>query len=111
MKKIQNQAWPNDVDGDVFRRMKSSGFDFDATVDIDFNIDFDDWPPSAELIELLREKFAVVRVYESDDLGSGYIQLVLNERVTYEVNRHHSPRHSAAVKNAAFQTRLATAFH
>lgn len=85
MKKNQNQAWPNDVDGDVFRRMKSSGFDFDAKTDIDFNVDFDNWPPSTELIELLRNQFSVVKVYEPDDHGSGYIRIVLNELVTYEL--------------------------
>ncbi len=85
MSKIQNQAWPDDVDGDVFRRMKSSGFDFDAKVDIDFNVDFDDWPPSSELIELLGKQFSTVKMYEPDEHGNGYIQIVLNELVTYEL--------------------------
>jgi len=30
--------WPDDADGDVFRRMQKSGFDFDKAVDIDFNV-------------------------------------------------------------------------
>jgi hypothetical protein len=32
--------WPNDVDGDVLRRLESIGFEFDQETDIDFNIDF-----------------------------------------------------------------------
>lgn len=47
--------------------MKSSGFDFDAKTDIDFNVDLDNWPPSTELIELLRNQFSVVKMYEPDD--------------------------------------------
>lgn len=64
MNRNQNQVWPNDADGDVLRRMKASGFDFEVKTDIDFNVDFDDWPPAPELIELLGNQFAIVKMYE-----------------------------------------------
>ncbi len=36
--------WPNDADGDVFRRLKNSNFDFSKKYTIDFTIDFQFWP-------------------------------------------------------------------
>ena len=85
MNRNQNQVWPNDADGDVLRRMKASGFDFEVKTDIDFNVDFDDWPPAPELIELLGNQFAIVKMYEPDEHGSGYIRIVLNAVVTYDL--------------------------
>lgn len=77
--------WPNDADGDVFRRMQKSGFDFDKAVDIDFNIDFDSWPPSEELINMLRSHFKHVEIYSPDSSGDGYVNFVLNAVPTYEL--------------------------
>jgi hypothetical protein len=84
-KRVIHTNWPNDVDGDVFRRMKKSGFDFDAVVDIDFNVDFSDWPPSPALLEKLRAQFPLVKVIPPDGHGSGYVQFVIRARVTYEL--------------------------
>jgi len=53
-KVFSKPRWPNDADGDVFRRMQKSEFDFDKAIDIDFNVDFDSWPPSDELVCMLR---------------------------------------------------------
>lgn len=77
--------WPNDADGDVFRRMQKSGFDFDKAVDIDFNVDFDSWPPSEELLSMLRSQFKHVKVCSPDSSGEGYVQFVLNAVPTYEL--------------------------
>jgi len=33
--------WPDDADGDVLRRMKARGFDFNQPCLVDFNVDFD----------------------------------------------------------------------
>jgi hypothetical protein len=43
--------WPNDADGDVLRRLKENGFEFDKEVEIDFNIDFNHWPLTDEEVE------------------------------------------------------------
>lgn len=83
--------WPDDVDGDVLRRMESSGFDFNKEHEIDFNIDFDHWPLSDE------EKNIITNLYpncefvdpepedieEGDDLG--YAQFVIKDKITYEL--------------------------
>ena len=38
-------SWPETADGDVFRRLQSSQFDFSSLREIDFNVDFEHWPP------------------------------------------------------------------
>jgi hypothetical protein len=66
MENLLQDVWPNDADGDVLRRMQSSGFDFDSTTDIDFNVDFDAWPPAEELIGRLRAQFSQMKMYPPD---------------------------------------------
>ena len=80
-----NLTWPNDADGDVFRRLKESGFNFDVPYSIDFNIDFQSWPPSAEFIKLLLNKFKNVEVIEPDGKYSGYILFIVDAKLTYEL--------------------------
>src|SRR5476649_3008144 len=82
---LSKTSWPNDADGDVFRRMQKSGFDFDKTVDIDFNVDFYAWPPSEELLSMFRSQFNNVKIYSPDSSGDGYVQFVLNAVPTYEL--------------------------
>lgn len=54
--------WPDDADGDALRRMEESGFNFDAEVEIDFNIDFDHWPLNKE------EKEQIKTLYPNSDI-------------------------------------------
>lgn len=85
MKNLSRSAWPADVDGDVFRRMQLSGFDFEAPTDIDFNVDFDTWPPTDEFVERLRAQFAKVEIFPPDSDGDGYVQAVVHAPLTYEL--------------------------
>lgn len=78
------QAWPCDADGDVFRRLAAAGFDLSKETDIDFNIDFDTWPPSPALMQTLEKRFANVALHEPDSHGDGYAQLVLRNLLTYD---------------------------
>lgn len=80
-----NSRWPNDADGDVLRRMVASGFDFSNETEIDFNIDFDSWPPPIELLEALRKQFAKVEMYSPRQTGSGYVLVVVQDRLTYDL--------------------------
>ena len=74
--------WPADVDGDVFRRLQSGGFDFGKPHKIDFQIDFNAWPPSDEAIALLTRDYAVER-YEPEDDGPGYLQITVVAPLSY----------------------------
>ena len=78
-------AWPGDVDGDVFRRMQSSGFDFETPIDIDFDVDFDAWPPADEFLDSLREQFSKVKTYPPAADGDGYVQFAVHAPLTYEL--------------------------
>ncbi len=79
-------SWPDDADGDVFRNLESDGFDFTKEYDIDFNVDFEDWPPSKEAINLLKSKYKNTKVIEpeSDDTN-GYVTFQIRAKVTYEL--------------------------
>ncbi|MBC7684384.1 MAG: ribonuclease E inhibitor RraB [Bdellovibrionales bacterium] len=81
------EPWPDDVDGDVLRRMDEDGFDFSVPTDIDFNIDFEAWPPSAECMAKLAGQYPDVHLVEpeADDDGVGYVQVVVRDVVSYEL--------------------------
>jgi hypothetical protein len=77
--------WPNDADGDVFRRLQQSNFDFDRRHLIDFDVDFEDWPPQEEAIELLKREFPTLKVYAPNFEDEGYLQFQVHEFVSYEL--------------------------
>lgn len=82
--------WPNDADGDVFRRLQDDGFDFNETHKIDFFIDFDEWPLSDETRKAISELYPLCGFYEPDredmEEGSaaGYVYLQIESMLTYE---------------------------
>ena len=76
--------WPNDPDGDVFRILQSQGFDFSKTYVIDFNVDFDNWAPSAEALAMLKSLVGEVTLFEPDQYGPGFAQFRFQGLVTYE---------------------------
>ena len=77
--------WPNDADGDVLRRMKQADFDFGKPCTIDFNVDFDEWPPSEAAIHTLKREYQSAKVFEPTSEDEGYIQFQLHELLTYEL--------------------------
>lgn len=78
-------VWPNDADGDVFRRMADSGFDFTSACNIDFNIDLESWPPPERLLNQLRQRYSKVEVVEPDGEYSGYVTFVVTAKLSYEL--------------------------
>ena len=76
--------WPNDADGGVLRLLFGNGFDFSKPHEVDYNIDFKEWPPRPEAIELLRSTYGEVDVYEPDEHGDGYAQFKIVALVSYE---------------------------
>jgi len=71
-KGVSQVQWPNDSDGDVFRRLLADGFDFSSSYTVDYNIDFDSWPPDPGAVAWLRETFGSVTIYEPEDGYEGY---------------------------------------
>ncbi len=83
--------WPNDADGDVFRRLQSNSFDFKIEVKIDFNINFDHWPLLPEEIEIIDSLHPGCKYYEPDEEGVesdqqiGYAQFQVFTKITYDL--------------------------
>jgi hypothetical protein len=76
--------WPNDADGDVFRRLQESGFDFRKVRSVDYNVDFMNWPPAEEALKILRANYGQIALYEPDENGLGYVQFQVEGRLTYD---------------------------
>lgn len=79
------EDWPSDADGDVFRRLASDDFDFSRSHSIDFNVDFDSWPPSQDLVAILKNQYPKCNVIEPSDGYRGYIQFVVDAKLTYQL--------------------------
>ncbi|WP_411267518.1 ribonuclease E inhibitor RraB [Asticcacaulis sp. 201] len=72
--------WPNDADGDVMRRLQRGGFTFDREVAIDFNIDFERWPPDASIMAVLANAFPSATV----SVEEGYVRVQVRSLLTYD---------------------------
>ena len=77
-------TWPNDVDGDVFRQLQRSGFNFGKTYVVDFNVDFVNWPPPHEAVEVLRKKYKELELRPPEDGDIGHIAFQLKGKLSYE---------------------------
>jgi hypothetical protein len=78
-------SWPADVDGDVFRRLEEGGFDFSKPHSVDYNVDFDQWPPPDAALKLLEELYGPIELFDPDDDGAGYVLFKVVGPVTYEM--------------------------
>ena len=76
--------WPAGADGDVFRRLQSDNFDFTISHKIDFQIDFDPWPPQDEVIATLDREYKIER-HEPQKDALGYIQITIVAPLTYDL--------------------------
>jgi hypothetical protein len=78
-------GWPNDVDGDVFRRLADDGFDFSREHAIDFNVDFKNWPPPEEALAAIRVSYPEMTSYPPEDGDAGYVHVRVHDLLTYEI--------------------------
>lgn len=75
--------WPDDADGDVFRKLEAAGFDFQTACFIDFNVDFSSWPPSSDAMMALEGRFFRTTVHEPLDDRDGYVRIQIFDRLSY----------------------------
>lgn len=59
--------FPEGADGEVFVRLSEDGFDFSNPHQIEFIVDFRQWPPAEEAIDLLTHKYESVERIEAGD--------------------------------------------
>src|SRR5713226_277118 len=79
------RAWPDDADGDVLRRLEDDGLDSSKPYRVDFNVDFENWPPAPEAISVLRSRFPNAHVIDASADDRGYVQFQVFEVVTYDL--------------------------
>ena len=77
--------WPNDSDGDVFRRLEERAFNFSISHSIDFNVDFEVWPPPKEALAWLKQKYGRIGVHEPEDTFGGYVEFQVEAKLTYDL--------------------------
>ena len=70
--------FPDDVDGDVLRRLQETGLDFSQPQNVEFIVDFCFWPPDPEALSILRNKYGSIQIFKPEDDRYGYA--VLNAR-------------------------------
>lgn len=85
VKTAAKTVWPSDADGDVLKRIVETDFDFEAIHSLNFNVDFEAWPPPPEFISLLRQQYPDTRIYEPEKDSSGYILIVVKAKLSYEL--------------------------
>ena len=78
------EDWPDDADGGVFRRLEECGFDFSRKHKIDFEVDFDIWPPPEAAVTALESKYPSVTLCRPEDDFPGHVRLEVFDVVTYE---------------------------
>ena len=84
-------TWPNTTDGDVFRKLEAKDFDFDQVVDIDINIDFDNWPLSEECINFILSNWPDAEIIEpnEEDIEEGnnigWVTFQIRDQLTYDM--------------------------
>ena len=78
-------VWPGGADGDVFRRLELQGFDFSEPVWIDFNVDFEDWPPSGRAVEQVKREFPQAVTQIEEDEGDRYMLVRVFDVLSYEL--------------------------
>jgi hypothetical protein len=76
--------WPDDADGDVFRGLEAAGFDFKRRHLIDFNVDFEDWPPDPRALSILRANHPSATLYDQQGDRPGYVLVQVYDYLDYD---------------------------
>ena len=76
--------WPRDADGDVFRSLEQDGCDFSKDYDIDFFVDFAEWPPDSQAIAILKDEFGAVSQEDTEEKQTPCVQCKIHGKLTYD---------------------------
>jgi hypothetical protein len=87
--------WPQDADGDVMRRLSAAGFAFDKPTSIDFNVDFEAWPPNELALAVISNAFPDATITQEGD----YVLVQITSIVSYEGVTSVQERLSALTAN------------
>lgn len=79
--------WPNNKDAQLLRRLERDGINLSNFHNVEFNVDFDRWPPAAEVLALLKARYGNAKLFEPgslDEMQEGYVSLRIKSVVSYE---------------------------
>ncbi len=76
--------FPDNADGDLLKSLYESGLDAAKTHVFEYDIEFSFWPPANAALDLLKEKYGELRVYEPEDDYSGYVVISIESKLSYE---------------------------
>jgi len=80
--------WPYDKDGKLLERLRRDAINLSQKHFIEFNIDFQHWPPSREAIDILKGKYGNVKVFnpgQLNELQEGYLSIMVQAKLSYEL--------------------------
>lgn len=86
----EKNTWPSDTDGEILQLLEGRGFDFDAQHEIEFMLDFKDWPLGNEQQKAVLQKLPAASFVEADEAfleegdPAGYVSLKITNKVTYD---------------------------
>lgn len=83
MNSTTTEFWPNDDDGQVLRRLRDKGFDFSKRYVIDFVIDFESWPPDAQVRQNILKEFPNTVEYTDEESGLSTLIVKIENFLTY----------------------------
>jgi len=90
--------WPDDADGGVFRNLAADNFDFSALHSVDYNVDFESWPPPAAALQWLQDQYGEIGLFSPTEDMNGYVEFQVLGRLTYEGVTSIQRRVSAAME-------------
>ena len=90
--------WPQDADGGVFRSLAADHFDFSKAHSVDYNVDFESWPPPAAALGWLQAQYGNCVLCPPDGEDVGHVQFQVVGHVTYEGVTAIQRRVSAAME-------------
>ena len=77
------REWPDDADGQVFRNLRDRSFDFEQKSTIEFNVDFDEWPPDPAALRKILQLFPCAEQYVEDGSDHGTIIVKVHTELDY----------------------------
>ena len=77
-------AWPNDADGDALRRLEENGVNLALPHAIDFDIEFQNWPPDEDLVKRLQNLYGRVSIYPPEGGAFGFVSVKILAVPSYE---------------------------
>ena len=80
---MMSDDWPDDADGQVLRCLRDKGFDFSKQYVVDFNVDFEEWPPNPEALRHIHREFKITSEYVDDVSGRGSIVVKIEAKLSY----------------------------